>query len=789
MLLNFFKVALRNFRKDKGYSFLNIFGLSIGMVTALLILLWIQYERSVDQFHLNGSRLYSIYEIQYFDGKKDGGYYTPGLLADEMKRVLPEIENASGIAWEDKATFRVGDKVLKHEGNKAGRDFFKMFSFSLLEGKADAALATPLSLAISKKMAVDFFGSGAAAIGKTIRYENRKDFTVTAVFDDVPENSSLKFDYLINWHAFLEDETWAKEWGNNGPGTFIQLRADANPEVVRKKIRRFLDNYNKEQSAAFRIELGMQPFEDRYLHSNFKSGEIVGGRIEYVRLFSIVAVFILLIACINFMNLTTARSLKRAREIGVRKVVGALRWNLIGQFLSEAIMLTIIAVVIACVLLLVLLPGFNQVTGQQIGYPFALGSFWLNLLMLTLITGVLSGSYPALFLSSFRPIRVLKGAMKFSTGARVFRKGLVIFQFGLSTLLIIGTIVIGRQVNYVQQANLGYDRQNLVYIPLEGKLIPKYQVFRDAALKLPGVNAMSRTTQAPTRIENGTGGVDWDGKDPGNLPMFTQVAVGYDFTETMKLSMVSGRDFSRAFSTDTAAYIVNETALRKIGYQDPIGKRLTFWDKKGTIVGVVKDFHFNSMHAPINPLIIRLGEDQSWGVAVLRIEAGQMGKSIAALEKLCKSLNPEFPFNYQFSDDEYRNLYKSEEMVGRLTNWFSFLAIFISCLGLLGLAMFTAEQRTREFGIRKVLGASIHSLFSLLSREFIILVTIAFCIAAPVAWRVMHGWLQNFAYHTDIHWWFFAIAALAAQSIALLTVSVQAFRAAIANPIRSLRNE
>ncbi|RYE27525.1 MAG: ABC transporter permease [Sphingobacteriaceae bacterium] len=789
MLKSYFKIAWRKLVKNKSQSFFNIAGLAIGLAASMLILLWVQDETGVNSFHRKTNQLYTVYERQFSGKEVTAGYGTPGLLAQEIGKRIPEVQLAANASFHNWHTFKASEKILTQEGGAASKDYFKMFSFPLLEGSPSDALGSPLGIALSKKMAERLFGSAQAAMGKTIRYENRTDLFVTAVFEDVPQSSMYRYDYLLNWQFYLSENAWAKEWGNNGPGTFIQLRADANPEVVRKKIRRFLDNYNKEQSAAFRIELGMQPFEDRYLHSNFKSGEIVGGRIEYVRLFSIVAVFILLIACINFMNLTTARSLKRAREIGVRKVVGALRWNLIGQFLSEAIMLTIIAVVIACVLLLVLLPGFNQVTGQQIGYPFALGSFWLNLLMLTLITGVLSGSYPALFLSSFRPIRVLKGAMKFSTGARVFRKGLVIFQFGLSTLLIIGTIVIGRQVNYVQQANLGYDRQNLVYIPLEGKLIPKYQVFRDAALKLPGVNAMSRTTQAPTRIENGTGGVDWDGKDPGNLPMFTQVAVGYDFTETMKLSMVSGRDFSRAFSTDTAAYIVNETALRKIGYQDPIGKRLTFWDKKGTIVGVVKDFHFNSMHAPINPLIIRLGEDQSWGVAVLRIEAGQMGKSIAALEKLCKSLNPEFPFNYQFSDDEYRNLYKSEEMVGRLTNWFSFLAIFISCLGLLGLAMFTAEQRTREFGIRKVLGASIHSLFSLLSREFIILVTIAFCIAAPVAWWVMHGWLQNFAYHTDIHWWFFAIAALAALSIALLTVSVQAFRAAIANPSRSLRNE
>jgi putative ABC transport system permease protein len=789
MLSNFFKIAFRNIWKNKGYSFLNIFGLSMGMASALLIILWVQHEKSVDAFHQNGAQLYSIYEQQFFDGKKDGGYYTPGLLADEMKRVIPEVKKASGYAWNEKSTFQVGDKILKEEGNKAGKDFFRMFSFPLLEGKPDVALASPVSIAISRKMASHFFGTPSVAIGKTIRFENRKDLTVSAVFEDIPATSSLKFDFLLNWQAWLDDNSWAKEWGNNGPGTFIQLRADADPVLVRKKIRKFLDTYNKDQSKAFRIELNMQPFPQRYLQSNFKNGDIVGGRIEYVRIFSVIAIFILLIACINFMNLTTARSLKRSKEIGVRKVVGALRWNLVGQFLSEAVMLSFFAVIIACLIVLIILPGFNALTGQQISYPFASGQFWLNLLILTLMTGMISGSYPALFLSSFKPIRVLKGAMKFSTGAQVFRKGLVIFQFCLSTLLIIGTIVIARQVDYVQSINLGYDRDNLIYLPLEGELIKNYQVLREATLRLPGVTQFSRTSQSPTQIENGTGGVDWDGKDPNTLPMFTQVAVGYDFIKTMKLQLSSGRDFSREFSTDTTNYLLNETAVKKIGYKDPIGKRLTMWGKKGTIVGVVKDFHFNSMHNPINPLIIRLEDTADYGSALIRTAPEQAKKTIAALERLCKQLNPNFPFAYSFSDEEYKNLYKSEQMVGKLSNWFSFLAILISCLGLLGLAMFTAEQRTREFGIRKVLGAGVHSLFALLSREFLVLVIIAFVIASPVAWFLMNQWLNDYAYHTPIEWWFFAIAGIAAILVALFTVSFQAGRAALANPIKSLRSE
>jgi putative ABC transport system permease protein len=417
MIRNFFKVALRNLWKHKGYSFLNIFGLAMGMTCSLLILLWIRDEKSVDSFHANAPRLYSVYEKQFYDGKVDGGYYTPGVLSAEMKKVLPEVELSSGFTWRNKNTFQVGDKIVKEEGSSAGADFFKMFSYPLLQGSAATALATPVSIAVSRKMAADFFGSPQAAIGQTIRYENKKNFTITAVFDDLADNTSDKYDFLMNWDAFLEENDWAKSWGNNGPRTFLLLRADADPVLVNRKITHFLDNYNKEQSKGFRIELAMQRFGDVYLHGHLKDGQIEGGRIEYTRLFSIIAIFILLIACINFMNLTTARSVKRAREIGIRKVVGAIRPALIGQFLSEAILLSFFSVIFALAMVILALPAFNAMTGKHIHFPYGSSSFWLNLAALTLVTGALSGSYPALFLSSFQPIRVLKGTMKFSTGA------------------------------------------------------------------------------------------------------------------------------------------------------------------------------------------------------------------------------------------------------------------------------------------------------------------------------------------------------------------------------------
>jgi putative ABC transport system permease protein len=451
--------------------------------------------------------------------------------------------------------------------------------------------------------------------------------------------------------------------------------------------------------------------------------------------------------------------------------------------------LSFFSMMLALAMLVLVLPAFNHLTGKHISFPYGSSSFWLWMTALTLVTGAFAGSYPALFLSSFQPIRVLKGSLKFGAGAAWFRKGLVVFQFVLSIVLIIGTIVIASQVNYVRTVNLGFDRENLVYIPLEGELTGKYKLLKEEALHLPGVSDISRITQAPTQMENGTGGVDWDGKDPNVQPMFTQASVGYDMARTLHLQFVAGRDFSREFPTDSVGYILNEAALKKIGYKDPIGRRLTFWQKKGTIVGVLKDFHYTSLHDPILPLIIRLRENETYGEALIRTKAGQTRQVLAGLEKLCKQLNPQFPFTYRFADAEYQNLYKSESIVHNLSNCFACLAIFISCLGLLGLAMFTAEQRTKEFGIRKVLGAGTGTLFGLLSREFLLLVLIAFLLASPLAWWAMHVWLQNFAYHIGIEWWVFFLAGAAALLIALLTVSFQALKVAVANPVKSLRAE
>jgi putative ABC transport system permease protein len=791
MIKNYLKIAWRNLWRNKFFSFINIIGLALGMACSILILLWVENELSIDTFHSKASRLYIIFERQYYDNKIVGQYSVPGLLANVMKKEIPEIEYAANFGFNnnDDNTFRVGDKILKLEGSAADSDFFKMFSYPLLEGNAENALNTPLSIAISRKMAEDFFGSPQAAIGKTILYGNRKNFTITAVFENLPLNTSRKFEYLLNWDNFLKENDWAKQWNNNGPQAYILLRADANPALVAKKIVRFLDKYNKEQSNAFREELGMQKFGEIYLHSYFTNGKPDDGRIEYVHLFSIVAIFVLLIACINFMNLTTARSVKRAKEIGVRKAVGAVRAVLIRQFIGEAILITFIAVFLSILLVLIFLPVFNSLTQKQISYPFSRTTFWLWLFGLAIITGILSGSYPALFLSAFNPVKVLKGTVKLSTGSAWFRKGLVVFQFVLSVALIVGTIVISNQVNYIQTKNLGFDRDNLIYIPMEGDLVLKYPIFKEEALKMPGIKSISRISNSPTNFGSSTGDVKWEGKDPNISIEFTQIDVGYDLVPTLKLRMAYGRDYSRDFATDTSNYMINETALKRIGYTDPIGKPLTMWGKKGKIIGVLADFHFNSLHEPIYPLIVRLKDSGPFGTILVRTLPGQTKIGLAGIEKLCRELNPNFTFSYAFSDEEYQKLYNNEQVVGKLSNVFAFLAIFISSMGLLGLAMFTAEQRIKEIGIRKVLGASIISIFTLLSSEFLILILVAILIAVPIAWYAMDKWLQGFAYHITVQWWMFVLSGGLITLIALLTVSFQALKSAVISPVKSLRSE
>jgi len=792
MLKNYLLTALRNLWKQKGFTAINLTGLALGMACSLLILLWVQDERGVDSFHAKGDRLFYVYERNQMGGKLQSWYWTQGPLAEELKKSIPEVEASTMISSSVNGIFSVGDKKIKEEGFAAQPDFFSMFSYPVLEGNGVVALGAPDGISISRRMAIEFFGSPNGAIGKSVLYNNKKQFMVRAVYEDFGPRVAYQGQFVMAWKGYVEDgNDWARGFAAVDPSTCVLLKTGVKPAVAEAKMRHLLDNYPTENKN-IKIELAMQRFRDRYLHSDFDAaGYPTSGRIAYVQLFGIIALFILIIACINFMNLTTARSVKRAKEIGVRKVMGAVRGLLIRQFIGEAILMASLSAILALMIVSLALPAFNLLTGKAIVLPMGQPVFWGSLAGITLLTGLLSGSYPAFYLSGFNAIRVLKAALPSGTrGDALFRKGLVVFQFTLSIVLILSTILITQQIHYMQHARLGYDRENLVYLPIEGEMSKKLDVLQSEAARVPGVAQVTLYSGGnPSWMGSGTLGMSWTGKDANESVRWIHENIGPDFLKTMKIELVAGRDFSPEYPTDSSGVILNETAVKLIGYKDPIGKTLYAYNTPLHIVGVVKDFHFQSLHEAILPLVLAPGRKEYYETVVVRTKAGQTPVAMAGLEKLYRQLNPAFPWSYRFADAEYAAMYKSEEVTGRLSVLFAMLAISISCLGLLGLSLFTAEQRVREIGIRKVLGASVFSLFSMLSRSFLGLVGISYLIAAPLGWWAMHRWLGSFAYRTDISAWTFVVAGLLAVTVALATVCWHTLRAAGANPVRSLRSE
>ena len=791
MIRNYFKIAWRNLLHNKLFSLINIFGLALGMTCSLLIMLWLKDELKKDKFHANTNRLYRVMENQYYVGDISTFESTPGIFAENVVKDIPEIEMASQLIWEEEPLFTVGDKYDKEKGRYVQKDFLKMFSYKLLKGDRATALARPDAVVIGKKLADKYF-KGEEPIGKMIKIDGRDNVIVTGVLEEIPELSSLKFDFLMSYEIWLKRNDWAKEWGNNGPRCLVMLKENTSVDKVNAKIKNYIKTKNKESN----VELFLQNYGESYLYSNWDNGKQAGGRIDNVKVFSFVAIVILLIACINFMNLATARSLRRAREIGVRKVVGAGKRQLVAQFMGESMMVSFFAILICLLIAVLILPSFNQLTEKQLAIDLGDSSFVFTLLGLMLVTGLISGSYPALFMSALKPIVVLKGILKFKAGATFFRKALVVAQFILSIGLILAMIVVYRQIEYVHNKNLGFSKEGLLYMPLEGGLGKNYLAFRDELLKQPGIKGVTSAGHSPVEVGSSTQGVRWPGKDTTKLILFSNNTITYDYIKTMDIKLLAGRDFDPSYSLDTMNYLVNEAAARKIGYSDPVGKELTMWGDKGTIIGLMKDFHHNSLKVPIEPLIIRLikqswiGDGGYWGHVIIRTEKGKIKQAISSMETLTKKFNPGFPFRYYFTDDELMKNYKAEFTVSKLSRYFAFLAIFISCLGLFGLVTFTAEQKTKEIGIRKVLGASVGGIVGMLSRDFLKLVLIAALIALPLSWWAVHAWfLNDFKFRVSVSWWVFVIAGVAAMLIALLTISFQSIKAAIANPVKSLRTE
>jgi putative ABC transport system permease protein len=802
MFKNYLKIAWRNIIRQKIHTTINVTGLALGMTCCLFIFLWVQDEKSIDNFHANGKNLYTVYQTTMATGTEFNSYTVgfrylnnkPYFALEDVAEEVPEIKGityyatAYDLPWGHTETFQYGEKKMKFEGSRASENFFKTFSYPLIEENKETALKEIGGVAISRKMAELFFGSPANAVGKTFRFENHLNVIVSAVFENITPQSSLRFDYLFNWEA----QKKLMEWSSNDFETYIQLSPTANIHQVEAKINQLLQT-RLPNPPGVKTEVHLQNYGDRYLRNIFINGKPEGGRIEYVRIFSGVAIFILIIACINFMNLATARAVKRAKEIGLRKVVGSTRLQLIAQFFSEAIFFAVLGMMISIALLYFLLPSFNNFTGKQISFPVAEIGTWLTLFGLALLTGLIAGSYPALYLSSLKPVRILKGVISFSRGATWFRKSLTVFQFMLSIILIIATLVISRQINYVQNTQLGYNRENLVYTRIEGELIKpeKYTLFKNRLSEMPGIAMVDRSTEAPQAMDFVVAdAINWEGKDKNASVGFKPSSVGFDFIKLMHLQIAKGRDFSRQMATDSSdAFMVNEEAVKEMGMKNPIGKWVSAWKKRGHIIGILKDYHTQSLREPIKPIMIDVKEYENFGLIIVRTQAGKTREALASMEQVYKDINPAYPFAYQFVDEEYRKLYNTEIVIAGLSVLFASLAIFVSCLGLLGLVMFSAEQRIKEISVRKVLGASVTEIVAMFSKDFLQLVIIAFFMAAPIAWFSMHNWLREFAYRVEISWWIFALAGISSLLIAFVTLSYQAVKAANTNPVKSLRSE
>ena len=785
MVRNILKIALRVFWKERGYSLLNIMGLTVGMAASLLLFLYVQDELGVNQFHQDHERIYQVMEHQNYEGT--GTFTTdanPGPLKAAFEEEMPEVEYITQLTWPQERLFILGDKSFKETGRVASEDFFKVFDHPFVEGSEEGALVAPDVAYLSESFAKRLFGE-ASALGQTVTLNGWGDYKIGGVFEDVPANSTLSFEYILPIEPWYARNGWLSEWGNNGIRDFIKLHEGVDAEAFNEKIEGFVQS--KDEGSV--VTLFIQNINDRYLYNSFREGVQSGGRITYVRLFGIVALFILLIACINFMNLATARASKRAKEVGVKKVVGSSRGHLIAQFMTESVLMAVVSGLMAGLVTMLLLPSLNNFTSKAMAFSLLEPAQLGMLLGIALLVGLLAGSYPSLVLSSFAPIKVLKGSFRTSGWSAGIRKGLVVFQFWISIFLIIGTMVVHRQIGFVKDKNLGYDKDNLVYLPLEGDLRENYDLFKAKMLENPKIKSLTTSSAVPIYMSSSTsGGFRWEGKNPDNNVLFQVLQVGHNFFETFDMEMAQGRAFDKMLSSDTANVIVNEVTAASMELEDPLNYPVTFWSRQGQVVGIVKNFHFSSLHNKIEPLVISLRPENTHHV-FLKIDGAQTEETMAYIEAGFKEFNPRYPFEFDFMDQSYASLYARETSIGTLANAFAIIAIFICLLGLFGLASFAAEQRIKEIGIRKVLGAGVGNLVLLLARNFLILVALGFVLAAPLAWFGMNNWLADFEYRVSIGVGVFLVAGLASVAIALLTVSYHSIRAAYANPVKSLRYE
>jgi len=813
MLKNYLKIAVRNLRKHKAYSFINIAGLAIGMACCILILLHVQSELSYDEHHEKAARIYRVAADLKFGGSHHRQAVTPAPLAEALVRDFPEAVAAA--RFRDQGSFLVkkqGEQNFKEERVVfADNAIFEIFTLPFLAGNPQQALVEPNAVVITQTTAQKYFGAGSA-LGQSLFFDNEASYKITGVIADMPENSHFHFDFIASL-ATLE-ESRNEDWSSNNFATYLLLKDGAEPAALQAKFPEMIKKYLGPQEEKLLgvsfdelIKRGnqalyyLQPLRDIHLHSDLAVEFEPNGNIKYIYIFSAIALFILLIACINFMNLATARAANRAKEVGIRKVAGSDRRQLVGQFLSESFFMSVLALILALVLVELLLPQFNRLAEKHL-QTFYFGNWTLlaALLGIALLVGALAGSYPAFVLSSFKPISVLKGKWQAGAKSSRLRNTLVVFQFAASVILIVSTIIVKNQLQYIQSKNLGFNKEQVIVLHDAYALGEKLQAFKNEVLRNPGVVSGTVSGYLPVSSNRSDAGFWPEGTRSGENAAAMQIwDVDYDYVRTMSMEIAKGRDFSEAFGADSSAIVINEKAAKTFGFDDPLGQRIyTFAWTPGqgvdpnkfetyTIVGVIKDFHFSSLKENISALGLRLG--RSRGLMSFRFKTENAAALISFLENEWKEFAPDQPFAYSFLEQRFGAMYKTEQRVGDIFSIFSGLAIFTACLGLFGLASFTAEQRTKEIGVRKVLGATVGSVTTLLSKDFVKLVLIANLIAWPLAYFVMNRWLQDFAYRIEIGWWVFALAGGLALLIALLTVSTQAIKAALANPVEALRYE
>jgi hypothetical protein len=799
MIRNYLKLAWRNLLKDRRFSLLNLFGLSVGLACALLIGLWIADEWTMERYNPNDNRLYQVMTNNKTSNGLQTGMYTPGILAKSLRAEFPEIEDASTVlpaSWFNDPTTPGGvitykDKKLNCTPQLVDSNFFHLFTCPIVDGNRSRLFTDKQGVFISGALAQSLFGTTHDLIGKVIRFEQYDftgDYEIRGVFQPNPENATEKPDLLFNFDLALERRPGLQKWYNADPHTFVLLKPGANVQALDHKLDHYILAKQGGKKDSWDPQLFLARFSDRYLYNKYENGVQGGGRIVYVKLFSIIAIFILIIACINFMNLSTARAALRAKEVGIKKVVGAGRFTLILQYLGESLLLSFFALIMALCLCELMLPVFNGITGKQLALHFT-APLAAALFGITLLTGLFAGSYPAFYLSAFRPVAVLKGnTVRTSIGELWARKGLVIFQFTLSILFIAGVLIVYRQVRYIQSRDLGYNRDHVIDFNIPIRMDSAYLVhaasFVGELNNIPGVVSAGSHAHNLTGDHGAISGVSWMGKDPSLDIEFANIEIGTNFLQAIGIRLKEGRYFSPNAQHEI---IMNESAIKAMGLKNPIGTVVRFWDEQREIVGIAKDFNFESLYSQVKPAFFRCYPVGN--MVSVRIKAGVEAPTIAAVRKAFMQFNPGMEFGYKYLDESYRQLYSSEIRIGILSRYFAGLAILISCLGLFGLAAFTASRRQKELGIRKVVGASVGQLVVLVSKEFLMLVGIAIAIAFPLAWLGMNDWLNKFAYRTNITADLFWLTGGTVILITLLTISYQSISAAMANPVKSLRSE